>query len=97
MFTEGKSCNGNHIQSHSTHDVSIPAGGLDCPAQGGLSRAGEAPQHDEEWVGGRVLGPGLQGVDVVVGVEQEAVPKQASIGQIEMSLQSDKIPTYLSN
>ena len=48
-------------------------------------RRREAPQHDEEGDDGRVLGAGLQGVDVVVGVEQEAVPEQASIRQIEMS------------
>ena len=63
---------GEHIPSL-THDVSISASGLDCLAEGGLSGPGQAPEHDEERIGGHVLGVSLDGVDVVVGVEQEAV------------------------
>ena len=63
---------GEHIPCL-THDVSISASGLDSFAEGGLSGPGEASEHDEERVGGGVLGVGLDGVDVVVGVEQEAV------------------------
>ena len=62
-----------------TYNVSISASGPDGLAQGGLSGAGKAPEHDEERVGGRVLGAGLDGVDVMLGVEQEAVSQQTSI------------------
>ena len=64
--------NGNHIPSF-THDVSISASCLDGLPEGGLSGPGKASEHNEERIGGRVVGVGLDGVDVVVGVEQEAV------------------------
>ena len=56
-----------------THGVSVSGRGLDGPGEGGLSGSGEAAEDDEERDGS-----GVDGVEEVVGVEQEAVAQEAS-------------------